>query len=137
MQVASDMWQKHANKSGLTVDPTVVFTTEATSMVEEQKAFVAQNDTQRYPFNFEFVTNTKDVTPDSGFMKEIGKVSLRNCCDGHAHVPYHRVHFAYSLSCQSLHPVPMKSCCQQCHPSRLNSCREYLLETVVRTFTSC
>jgi hypothetical protein len=98
MQVASDMWQKHAKKSGLQIDPTVVFTTEATSMVEEQKAFVAQNQTQRYPFNFEFVTNTKDVTPDSGFMKEIGKVSLRSRRYGQFCLPHDtRAYCVYCL----------------------------------------
>jgi hypothetical protein len=99
MQVASDMWQKHAKKSGLEVDPTVVFTTEATSMVEEQKAFVARNDTQRYPFNFEFVTNTKDVTPDSGFMKKIGKAPVRNRCEGRERVSY-SLSFPVSLCIQ-------------------------------------
>lgn len=75
MQVTSQMWQIHQNLTDAKVHPTVVFTTEATSMVAEQKAFVAENRTHLYPFHFNFVTNTHDVTPDSGFMKDIGKSS--------------------------------------------------------------
>jgi hypothetical protein len=77
MQVTSALWQKHTEQdtgSSNRIDPTVVFTTEATSMVKEQQAFVAQNGESKFPFKFDFVTNTKDVTPDSGFMKDIGKI---------------------------------------------------------------
>jgi hypothetical protein len=133
MQVASDMWQKHAKKSGIEVDPTVVFTTEATSMVEEQKAFVAQNETQRYPFNFNFVTNTKDVTPDSGFMKEIGKTPVRSRCHSHVRVSrYSRILFYISavsassadeimlsamssLKAQLMPRVSIGNCCSNFH----------------------
>ena len=72
MQVTSNLWQKHIEATGQKVDPTVVFTTEATGMVKEQQSFVAENGQRKYPFKFNFVTNTEDVTPDSGFMKDIG-----------------------------------------------------------------
>lgn len=77
MQVTSSLWQKHLNftTGGTNTNknyPTVVFTTESTSMVKEQEAFVSNRSRTKFPFEFNFVTNTKDVTPDSGFMKDIG-----------------------------------------------------------------
>ena len=74
MQVTSTLWQNHidnGNKKLLAIDPTVVFTTESTSVVKEQQAFITERGTEKFPFKFDFVTNTKDVTPDSGFMKDI------------------------------------------------------------------
>ena len=86
MTVTGEMWSKHLNRTGewnvdlnptdddLRWQPTVVFTTEATSMMEEQKAFVAENQTvSRYPqYNFQYMTNHHDVTPDSGFIRHVG-----------------------------------------------------------------
>ena len=72
IQVTSNMWQKLQQTTGITIDPTVVFTTESTDMVKEQKKFVAEHGEQKYPFKFTFVTNTQDITPDSGFMKDVG-----------------------------------------------------------------
>lgn len=80
MQVTSDVWHRHMQATGRTVDPTVVFTTEATNMVKEQLAFVAENSERKYPFKFDFVTNTRDITPDSGFMKDISKLRVSICC---------------------------------------------------------
>jgi hypothetical protein len=79
MQVTSALWKNHIENGSSQlskVDPTVVFTTESTSVVKEQQAFVAENGEAKFPFNFEFITNTKDVTPDSGFMKDIGKIEV-------------------------------------------------------------
>ena len=77
MEVTSALWQSHINGGNnklRAVDPTVVFTTESTSVVKEQQAFVTDKGDAKFPFKFDFVTNTKDVTPDSGFMKDIGKL---------------------------------------------------------------
>jgi nitrogenase molybdenum-iron protein alpha/beta subunit len=91
MIIASEMWEKHLNYSSNGTwmqynhdkynslnrlqehQPTVVFTTEATRMVEEHKVFVEENQTvSKYPyFQFQFMTNHHDVTPDSGFMRFI------------------------------------------------------------------
>jgi hypothetical protein len=95
MIVTGEMWEKHLNRTSngtwmlLNNDdndrdllqkqhPTVIFTTEATSMVEEQNAFVTENQTvSKYPyFNFQFITNHHDVTPNSGFMRHIGKSTI-------------------------------------------------------------
>ena len=70
MQVTSIEWAKHQNTTGATVDPTVVFTTESKNVVKEQRAFVADNGGLSHPFKFDFVTNTQDVTPDTGFMSK-------------------------------------------------------------------
>jgi hypothetical protein len=77
MIVSSDMWQQHLNATGSAAfDPTIVFTTESKELVKAQETFVAENNQQKLPFNFNFVTNTKDVHPDSGFMKEVGEFLL-------------------------------------------------------------
>jgi hypothetical protein len=68
MQVASIEWAKHQNATGAKADPTVVFTTESKDMVKEQQAFVTENGELNHPFKFDFVTNTQDVIPDTGFM---------------------------------------------------------------------
>ena len=87
MTVTGEMWSKHLNRTGgwttdsnimhhdeLSWQPTVVFTTEATSMIQEQKEYVAANQTvSRYPqYSFQYMTNHHDVTPDSGFMRHVG-----------------------------------------------------------------
>lgn len=80
MIVAGEMWEKHLNHTFNLRDdeyhdhlqPTIIFTTEATSMVDEQKAFTAEKQmVSRYPdFTFNFITNHHDVTPNSGFMAD-------------------------------------------------------------------
>ena len=81
MEVTSTLWKNHIHSDDklTSVDPTVVFTTESTNVVKEQQAFVAENGAARFPFKFNFVTNSKDVTPDSGFMKDIGKLLVESC----------------------------------------------------------
>jgi hypothetical protein len=77
MQVVTSLWKKQTTGSGAAQDEAssnvnVIFTTESKAMVQEQKDF-ASNATlrgQHHPFSFNFVTNTKDVTPDTGFIKE-------------------------------------------------------------------
>ena len=88
MTVTGEMWEKHLNRTGewnvaeshgthqelRWAQPTVVFTTEATSMMEEQKEYVSTNQTvSRYPlYDFQYMTNHHDVIPDSGFMRHVG-----------------------------------------------------------------
>ena len=65
MQAVNASWAKHELANGVSSqDISVVFTTESKAMVQEQKDF-ASNTTlrSRYPLSFNFVTNTKDVTP--------------------------------------------------------------------------
>jgi hypothetical protein len=86
MTVTGEMWGKHLNMTEgwnvasqvmdheLSYQPTIVFTTEATSMIKEQREYVAANQTDsRYPqYNFQYMTNHHDVTPDSGFIRYVG-----------------------------------------------------------------
>jgi len=76
MQVTSTEWAKHQNATGTKDDPIVVFTTESKNVVKEQKTFVSENGGLNYPFKFNFVTNTQDVTPDTGFMKQKGTLLI-------------------------------------------------------------
>lgn len=75
MVVATETWNKHLNETGGIRRPTVVFTTEARDMVEEQKAW---NEQFHSPFNF--VTNARDLLPDSGFMRHVGAYQNCNFC---------------------------------------------------------
>jgi hypothetical protein len=61
MQVAADLWQGQQNATGAIVNPTVIFSTESTQMVHDQQAFVAENRQARYPFNFSFVRDERDL----------------------------------------------------------------------------
>jgi hypothetical protein len=75
MKAVSYLWPLHLNNSlGSDMDPYVVFTTESTSMVQEQKFFV-QNETLQtdFPYRFKFLTNHLDVTPDTGFVRRAAK----------------------------------------------------------------
>jgi len=76
MQVTSIEWAKHQNATGTKADPTVVFTTESKNVVTEQQAFVAEHGELKHPFKFNFVTNTQDVTPNTGFMMKKSKWHL-------------------------------------------------------------
>jgi hypothetical protein len=73
MQVISNEWTKHQKRMGFpkNTNPTIVFTTESKNVVEEQQTFVAEKRDNSHPFRFEFVMNTQDVHPDSGFVKDI------------------------------------------------------------------
>jgi hypothetical protein len=81
MTVAGEMWEKHFSHSGDVsgidfhkhrFQPTVVFTTEATDMLDEQKNFVSTNQVvSRYPeYNFSFITNHHDVSQNSGSIDD-------------------------------------------------------------------
>lgn len=74
MEVVTDMWQKYQNSSGVSVDPTVIFTTESKEMAEAQGMFANSmtQATEKFPFKYDFVTNSKDVLPDSGLMRQAG-----------------------------------------------------------------
>jgi len=73
MQVTTTEWAKHLNITGTSTDPIIIFTTESENVTKEQQAFVAENKEVNYPFKFDFVTNTEDVTPNTGFVKAARK----------------------------------------------------------------
>jgi hypothetical protein len=76
MRVASKMWKRHGPPSSTAItnaDPSIVFTTESTAMQEEQRLFATNTSTRsQYPA-FRFVTNSHDVTPDSGRFSRVAK----------------------------------------------------------------
>lgn len=107
MRVATKMWNRHGPNTEIS-DPSLVFTTESTAMQAEQRLF-ASNTLARSRFPaFRFVTNSHDVTPDSGRFSNVAKnvtadeamlsaisslqlqltarVSIGNCCSN-----YHRM----------------------------------------------
>lgn len=51
---------------------TVVFTTESQSMVEEKIEWAASEKHEKALFDFDFVTNSRDLLPGSGFIKTVG-----------------------------------------------------------------
>ena len=72
MMALTQTWKRHLNETGGSHNPTVVFTTEAKGVVEEQQAWVKNNAQAQSPFDFDFVTNARDLLPDTGFMRHVG-----------------------------------------------------------------
>ena len=75
MQTVNGTWTKYLNSTlqrSHIIDPTVVFTTESVAMVNDQANFASNSTWQaKYPYRFHFVTNDRDVHPDSGFQRDI------------------------------------------------------------------
>ena len=77
MSVATEVWGRHASDTGGSDHPTIVFTTEAKSMMEEQQVWVRdKNSSAHSPYEFQFMTNGRDIMPDSGFIKDVGKFAM-------------------------------------------------------------
>lgn len=122
MQATTHLWREHANaKTSLSsisskhVD--VVFTTESTSMVQEQQVFVKQQKQQQQQqqessgndFVFHFVTNHLDVTPDSGFIKHVDTTPTSFTADESM------LSAVTSLKFQLLPAVSLGDCCSNFH----------------------
>lgn len=76
----TELWEMHLNEtSGSHRHPTVLFTTEAKDMMQEQQNWVKENEQAKLPFHFDFVTNAKDLLPDSGWAKD-SSVFTSFCC---------------------------------------------------------
>jgi len=80
MTVTSDFWKHHLNETNARHNPTIVFTTEAKSMMAEQKAWVANKEQDERLYAFTFVTNDRDLLPDTGFIKEVCTYSILPIC---------------------------------------------------------
>jgi len=96
MTATTKLWERHLNEThGSHPHPTVVFTTEAKSMIQEQQSWVKENEQSKLPFQFDFVMNELDILPDSGFIRDIGTyehilallVYRDNCCASYS-VPF-------------------------------------------------
>jgi len=73
----TEIWERHLNETGGSHHrPTVIFTTEAKDMMLEHQTWAKENEHSKLPFDFDFVTNTRDILPDSGWMKDIGTYTM-------------------------------------------------------------
>jgi hypothetical protein len=115
MQVASALWAKdQANATATSTQqgqatPSIVFTTESRSMVEEQEAYEKAMTDRR----FSFVTNTRDVLPDSGFMKDVEWKAEKNQRD--ADPDAIMLSAMSSLQAQLLPKITIGNCCSNFH----------------------
>jgi hypothetical protein len=110
IEATTQLWQEHQNRTGIhRPTASVVFTSEATSMVQEQKEFEKNATLQQdFPFRFQFLTNNFDVTPDSGFVKDIKK-SMKFTADDSM------LSAVTSLKFQLLPRVTLGNCCSNFH----------------------
>jgi hypothetical protein len=111
MEATTLLWQEHQNATGTNnSNPAVVFTTEATGMVREQQDFARNTSLQRRDFNlsFSFLTNDKDVTPDSGFVNDIKKTMIFTADES-------MLSAVTSLKLQLLPRVSLGNCCSNFH----------------------
>jgi hypothetical protein len=109
MKGVSQLWREHQNKTGTKSHPAVVFTTEATGMVQAQKEFASNVTLQSgFPFEFRFVTNDRDVVPDSGFVKHFIKKANATAND-------FMLSAMTSFKFQLLPRVSLGNCCSNFH----------------------
>jgi hypothetical protein len=112
MQMAAHFWDKYLQAHSLPpTDPTIIFTTESTSVVQDQITFVT-NATwrEKYPYQPRFITNAQDVTPDTGFVSEATRDKSRNITANNA-----LLSSIASLKLQMLARVTVGNCCSNFH----------------------
>jgi hypothetical protein len=112
MQVANAVWAKDQANASATrrkATPSLVFTTESRSMVEEQEVYVSSMADRR----FDFVTNTRDVLPDSGFMKDVEWKAEKNERDSDPDAIM--LSAMSSLQAQLLPKITIGNCCSNFH----------------------
>jgi len=91
-------------------DVTVVFTTESKSVVKEQEDFAANQTLQQsYDLNFNFVTNSKDINPDSGFIVEVTGAAHQDTADDAM------ISSLSSFKTQLLPRMSIGNCCSNFH----------------------
>ena len=144
MLITTDVWSRFVNDTGTKSQPTVVFTTEAKSMMKEQTAWIKQNEQFKSGYDFDFLTNGRDILPGSGFMKSVGKNEISSfSCVVHASCKYFSSRFLptiFSIKCgriEEWHRTPMPTCCPPCLHSKRSYCPAYPLAIAARIFTSC
>jgi hypothetical protein len=110
MEGTTQLWQEHQNATGINrPNPAVVFTSEATGMVREQREFETNATMQQdFPFRFQFLTNNFDITPDTGFVQEIQKTMNFTADDS-------MLSAVTSLKFQLLPRVTLGNCCSNFH----------------------
>jgi hypothetical protein len=110
MSGVTDFWHWYQNETGSDANPIVVFSTESEEMVQNQTEFVANVEWQRqFPFNFSFVRNHRDVTPDSGWVKDIRRKKWNITADDNM------LSVLSILKMQLLPRLSMGNCCSHFH----------------------
>jgi hypothetical protein len=106
MRAADIVWQDHqpATKNGDRSIPTILFTTESIEMLSEQKAY-SINASSRH----QFLTNTRDVTPNTGLISEVANNEERFTADENM------LSVISSFSFQLLPGVSLGNCCSNFH----------------------
>jgi hypothetical protein len=110
MRGTTQLWQEHQNRTGIDrPNPAVVFTSEAKGMVREQREFATNATLQQdFPLRFQFLTNNFDVTPDTGFVKEIKRTMTYTADES-------MLSAVTSLKFQLLPRVSLGNCCSNFH----------------------
>jgi hypothetical protein len=110
MEATTVLWKRHQNVTNAKSDPSVVFTTEAKGMVMEQEQFVSNATLRKsLSFDYTFLTNHKDVTPDTGFLKDLRRKKTNFTADESM------LSAVTSLKFQLLPRVSLGNCCSNFH----------------------
>jgi hypothetical protein len=108
MRAADMVWQDHqptTTKNGDRSTPTIIFTTESIKMIKEQKAYISNNASSRH----QFLTNTRDVIPNTGLISEVARNEERFTADENM------LSAISSFSFQLLPGVSLGNCCSNFH----------------------
>lgn len=81
MQAAAEVWNKHLINATQTTprNPTVIFTSESRQAVAAQRQFITNSSRlfyQQHNVSFDFVVNSHDVTPDTGYLPDVAEVTF-------------------------------------------------------------
>jgi hypothetical protein len=111
MRAADMVWQDHhqptTTKNGnRSTTPTILFTTESIKMLNEQKAYISNNAASS---RHQFLTNTRDVTPNTGLISEVASHEERFTADENM------LSALSSFSFQLLPSVSVGNCCSNFH----------------------
>jgi hypothetical protein len=115
MQATSDLWARHLNESSAnskekSAGPTVLFTTESKDILHDQQDFVSNSTRQaQFLFPFRFVTNTKDVIPNTGKLRPRAARKAGTTADGAM------LSAMSSLQAQMVARLSIGNCCSNFH----------------------
>jgi len=108
MQVVDGIWGTHEASVDRDSPATVIFTTEATDLRKEQEKFAGNSTWQStLKHRFSFVTNSKDVTPNTGKLKP--RHQVQNSADDIM------ISSLSSLQAQLLPRISIGNCCSNFH----------------------
>lgn len=145
MLVTTDVWSRFVNDTGTKSQPTVIFTTEAKSMMKEQTAWIKHNEQFKSGYDFDFLTNGRDILPGSGFIKSVGKNEITFVFMCYLCIfKYFSRSFSYQQffsikygKIEEWRQTPMPTCCPPCRHSKRSYCPAYPSAIAARIFTSC